>query len=166
MEKKLPLKVIHVTGGMNRRGAETMVMNMYREIDKSKIQFDFISYSDEDGDYEKEIKKFGGRTIHIDSPKRAGFLKYLNSLKTINRNYGPNYAIHSHTLFNSGIPLLCAKIIGIPIRVCHAHSTSSSSKRKKYLSILYQWIMRKTILFSATKLVACGQAAGKYLFGS
>lgn len=34
-------RVLHVTGGMNRGGAEAMIMNIYRGIDKEYMQFDF-----------------------------------------------------------------------------------------------------------------------------
>lgn len=52
-------------GGMNRAGAETMIMNIYRVLDKKKFQFDFLVYSDEQQDYEEEIKDLGGRVIHM-----------------------------------------------------------------------------------------------------
>ena len=56
-----PIRILHVLGGLNRGGAETMVMNLYKNLDRSKIQFDFIIHTDKEKEYEDEIKKLGGR---------------------------------------------------------------------------------------------------------
>ncbi|WP_366161296.1 glycosyltransferase family 1 protein [Bacillus infantis] len=158
-------RVLQITGKMNRGGAETMVMNLYREIDKSVTQFDFISYSEEEGEYDSEIKKMGGRIIFIPSPKKVGIFRFLKNFKKVNEMYGPYHAIHSHNLFNSGILLFCAKIIGIRRRICHAHSTSTSNITGLSYKI-YKLIMRILINFSSTQRLACGVDAGKYLYGS
>ena len=49
-------RVLQVIGGMNRAGAETMLMNIYRTIDHTQIQFDFVVYREERQDYEAEIE--------------------------------------------------------------------------------------------------------------
>lgn len=49
---------------MDRAGAETMLMNIYRHVDRSKVQFDFMVFTDEEGDYDQEIKSLGGKIIH------------------------------------------------------------------------------------------------------
>ena len=49
------LRVLQVIGKMDRAGAESLLMNLYRYIDKSKVQFDFLVFSYEEGDYDKEI---------------------------------------------------------------------------------------------------------------
>ena len=61
------IRIIHVLGGLDRGGAETMVMNLYRTIDRELIQFDFIKHTEKIGIYEDEIKKLGGK-----------FIQYLN----------------------------------------------------------------------------------------
>ena len=61
------VRVLQVMGGMNRRGAETFIMNIYRKIDRTKVQFDFLVYTDDKQDYEDEIVRLGGRVIHITS---------------------------------------------------------------------------------------------------
>ncbi|MGW8262394.1 glycosyltransferase family 1 protein, partial [Bacillus sp. LR--39] len=48
-------RVLHVLSGMNRGGAETMVMNLYRKMDKSKVQFDFLTYRNDPCAYDEEI---------------------------------------------------------------------------------------------------------------
>ncbi|MCY9392926.1 glycosyltransferase family 1 protein, partial [Bacillus haynesii] len=56
-----PKRVLHIVSGMNRGGAETMIMNIYRHTDRRHIQFDFISHREETCDYDPEIITRGGR---------------------------------------------------------------------------------------------------------
>ena len=44
------LRVLQVIGKMDRAGAETMLINIYRHVDRSKVQFDFMVFTDEEGD--------------------------------------------------------------------------------------------------------------------
>ena len=55
------LRVLHSVSNMARAGIETMLMNYYREIDRSQIQFDFLANKPAPGEYEEEIRSMGGR---------------------------------------------------------------------------------------------------------
>lgn len=55
-----PIRVLHVIGSMNRGGAETMIMNLYRHIDRNKVQFDFVENSSEPAAFDEEIIRLGG----------------------------------------------------------------------------------------------------------
>ncbi len=151
-------RVLHVVGAMNRAGTETMLMNIYRNIDREKIQFDFISYSQQDAHYDYEIKALGGRVIKLS--KSQSIKQLVDAIK----KYGPYDAIHSHTLFHCGIANLAGKIAGIKTRIAHAHTTldrSDSLARKLYIKT-----MRTVITASSTHLLACSQQAGHYLYGN
>lgn len=150
-------RVLHVVGSMNRAGTETMLMNIYRNIDREKIQFDFISYDQEEAHYDKEIKSLGGKIIKLSSTTSVKEL--VNAIK----ENGPYNVVHAHTLFNSGIAMLAAKKCGIKTRIAHAHTTldnSSSMVRKIYINS-----MRYLINKYSTQTLACSKEAGKYLFG-
>ena len=64
MENK-PIRVLQVFAGLGRGGAETMIMNYYRRIDRNKVQFDFVVRSKERLDYEDEIESLGGEIYHV-----------------------------------------------------------------------------------------------------
>ena len=66
-----PIRVLHVIRLMNHGGVESMLMNLYRNIDRSKMQFDFIIDHTVDMDFEEEIKRLGGK-IYI-MPTFKGF---------------------------------------------------------------------------------------------
>ncbi|MBO0958854.1 glycosyltransferase family 1 protein [Neobacillus sp. MM2021_6] len=148
---------------MERGGAETLIMNIYRNLDRSKIQFDFISHSNKQGDYEKEILELGGRIFKIPSLGQLGPFAYLKELVKI-MSANSFIAVHSHTDFQGGFPALAAKISGVKKRICHSHSTNWN-KGNRYSE---KWILRvlQTIIkFSATHYCSCSNEAAEFLFG-
>jgi glycosyltransferase involved in cell wall biosynthesis len=156
-------RILQVVGGMNVGGTETMLMNVYRNINRDEVQFDFISYYTDDGYFDKEIKKLGGRVIKIPSPSTVGAIKALGDLCKVVKKYGPYDAIHCHTLFNCGLAVLAGYISRVKIRISHSHTTCDveSSVIKK----IYIGIMKRLIKVFSTHLLACSKNAAIYLFG-
>lgn len=156
-----PQRIVHIVGKMDRAGAETMLMNLYRNIDRTQIQFDFITFTDREGDYDAEITKMGGKIVPIlaNNPIQ----RMLKLQKFLKRH--PEYAIvHAHTLLSNAFHLLAAKGAGVKHRISHSHNTSNgqSSVVKKLYEKWALIINRKL----ATQKIACGRLAAEYLFGS
>jgi len=105
-----PLRVLQVVSNMNSGGIENMLMNLYREIDRTKVQFDFLLHTQEKCVFEDEILELGGRILRI-SPLRLHSIKnYLEEVDQIFRNN--NYLIvHSHISVWSYFVLRVAKKI-------------------------------------------------------
>ncbi|WP_195595706.1 glycosyltransferase [Coprobacter fastidiosus] len=158
-------KVLQVTAGMNRAGAETMIMNIYRHIDRSKIQFDFIVYSDEKQDYEDEITQLGGSVIHIPINRGAAMVKSIAAIRKILKTNGPYCAIHAATLFNCAYAMLASLFIPNLVRIAHSHNTRNTLNNNLLWKI-YESLSRLIITLIGQKLIACGEEAGKYLFGN
>ena len=157
MNKQSPIRILHVVGAMNRAGTETMLMNIYRNLDRSKIQFDFISYSNKEADYDNEIKKMGGRIFRLSKTSS------IKQIYKIIKDKGPYTAVHSHTLFHCGIANTAALLAGVKVRIAHAHTTQDNSDR--IIRRAYIFFMKKLIKLTSTNLLACSREAGKYLFG-
>lgn len=155
------IRVLHIIGKMDRAGAETMLMNLYRNIDRSEIQFDFVTFTDEVGDYDAEITKLGGKIIPIlASNPIERMLKLQNFLKQ-----NPEYKIvHAHMLLSNAFHLLAAKGAGVKNRISHAHSTSNGqfNMAKK---IYEKWALITNNKL-ATQKIACSELAAQYLFGT
>lgn len=162
LEKKI--KVLHVVGGMTAGGLETLIMNLYRNIDRSKVQFDFAVQTNEKCFYDDEIIQKGGRIISHPKPS-DNLINYKKALKETINTYGPYDAIHSHVLFFSGAVLKIANQEKIPIRIAHSH-TSNSNNDKSILRKIYKKIMRKNIIKNATHLLGCSNEANNFLFGN
>nr|WGD71785.1 glycosyltransferase [Bacillus subtilis] len=117
-------RVLHVLSGMNRGGAETMVMNLYRKMDKSKVQFDFLTYRNDPCAYDEEILSLGGRLFYVPSIGQSNPLTFVRNVRNAIKENGPFSAVHAHTDFQTGFIALAARLAGVPVRVCHSHNTS------------------------------------------
>lgn len=155
-------KVLHVVGAMNMGGTETMLMNLYRRLYKD-IQFDFVSYSNNEGYYDNEIKELGGRVIRLELPQKTGGIKTIKNLISVIKKFGPYEAIHAHTLFNCGIAVIAGYICGIKVRISHAHTTAQNSSN--IIKKVYICLMQIIIKVFSTDYLACSIKSGRYLFG-
>lgn len=155
----MPIRVLHIVTYMGRGGLETMIMNYYRHIDRSKIQFDFLVHRDFEADYDQEILDLGGKIHHI-SKLIPWSQSYKNKLKKFFKEHPEYQIVHVHQDCLSSVALQCAKECGIPVRIAHSHS-SSAVKNLKYLIKLHYM---KKISKYATKLFACGKQAGDWMF--
>ena len=140
-------------------GVESVVMNYYRNIDKSKVQFHFICDEDSTDIPYDEIEKLGGKVIVV--PPYQKLFKYQKELYKIFKEN--NYKIvHSHINALSVFPLRVAKKAGVPIRIAHSHSTSNKKEWKKNI---VKNILRPFSKVYANKFFACTKHAGEWLFG-
>lgn len=154
------VRVLHIVGRMDRAGAETMVMNLYREIDRSRFQFDFVYFTADRCDYDNEIEALGGRIHRISA---AGPVDRFIALYRLLRSGGWK-TVHSHTLFSSGLHLMSARLANVPHRVVHSHNTQDVNSGRLVGRRIYQRVARRLVGWAATQFVACGVAAAEYLF--
>lgn len=156
-------RVLHIVGAMNIGGTETMLMNVYRNINRNKVEFHFLEYDTEESYYDKEIEELGGKIIRLNSPSKIGFFKSINVLKnTINEN-GPYDVVHAHTLFNCGIVMAAARLAGVKVRISHAHTNQETNFR--FMRKLYYTSMSFLINKNSTKFLGASKIAGNFLFG-
>ncbi|QHI27675.1 glycosyltransferase [Acinetobacter haemolyticus] len=146
---------------MDRAGAETMLMNLYRNIDRTQVQFDFITFTTEIGDYDNEILALGGKIFPIianNSIERM--FKLTNFLK----QHSEYKIVHAHMLLNNAFHLLAAKKVGIQHRISHSHNTSNG--KSGIIANLYEKFAIYLNKRLSTKKIACGKEAAEYLFNT
>lgn len=157
----MPIRILHIVTYMGRGGLETMLMNYYRSIDRTRVQFDFLTHRDFRADYDDEIEALGGKIYRL--PNLNPFSRsYLGAL---DRFFGehPEYRIvHSHLDCMSAIPLKAAKNHCVPVRIAHAHSSRQDRDLKYPLKLFFKRLIPR----QATQLFACGDEAGKWMFGT
>ena len=159
MKKEEPIRVAHIIGKWLGGGVESVVMNYYRHIDRSKIQFDFLCDEDSTNIPYEEIEQLGGRVILI--PPYQKVLKYQKELIRIFKEN--NYKIvHSHINTLSVFPLRAAKKAGVKVRIAHSHSTTNKKEWKKNL---LKQVLRPFSKVYATNYMCCSELAGRWLFG-
>lgn len=159
MENEKIIRVAHIIGKWIGGGVEAVVMNYYRNIDRSKIQFDFFCDEDSTDIPFNEIQALGGKVILI--PPYQNIFKYNKILK-IELEKGEYKIIHSHINALSVFPLRIAKKSGIQIRIAHSHSTTNNIEWKKNI---IKSLLKPFSKIYATDFFACTEHAGKWLFG-
>lgn len=154
-------RVLHIIGKMDRAGAETMLMNLYRNIDRTLIQFDFITFTNDIGDYDAEIKALGGKLIPI---LARNPIERMLKLKSFLQNHPEYQIVHAHMLLSNAFHLLAARHAGVKHRISHSHSTSSG--KSSLTNKLYEKWALITHRQVATYKIGCGELSAKYLFGT
>lgn len=160
MSNNQPIRILQCVNKMDRAGLETMIMNYYRNIDRKKIQFDFLTHRAEDGDYDDEIKKLGGRVYHAPRLVPGNYLKYFKYMKNFFEKHPEYKIIHSHIDTMSYFPLKASKNSNIPIRISHSHTT----KLDKDYKYPIKFITKKLVPSVSNQYYACGIQAGKFLY--
>ena len=157
----MPIRILHIVTYMGRGGLETMLMNYYRAIDRTKVQFDFLTHRDFRADYDDEIEALGGKIFRL--PNLNPFSRsYLGALDRFFQEHPEYRIVHSHLDCMSAIPLKAAKKHGVPVRIAHSHSSRQDRDLKYPLKLLF----KRRISGQATQLFACGKEAGKWMFGT
>lgn len=154
------MRILQVVNDMHRAGLETMLMNYYRHIDRSKIQFDFLTHRPEKSDYDDEILSMGGKMYYAPRLYPQNYPAYFKYMKKFFAEHPEYKIVHSHIDSMSYLPLLAAKKAGVPIRIAHSHNTSIDKDFKYILKQYY----RLRITSVANHYCACGKEAGKFLF--
>lgn len=157
-----PIRVLHVIGIMNRGGAETMIMNLYRHIDRSKVQFDFVENSSEPAVFDEEILSLGGRIFrcpHYNGKNHFTYVKWWNDFFKAHPKEYP--IVHGHLGSTAAIYLSIAKKYGA-YAIAHSHSSGTDHSLHSYLYRTMSYNTRNV----ADYFFACSEAAGKERFGS
>ena len=157
-----PIRILHVISGLGSGGAESLIMNWYRHIDRSLIQFDFLLRSKENI-YEAEIAELGGRVFYTPEYPSKYFHNKKATQKFFKEHIGEFKAIHVH-----GNALLYVNVFkiamryGITKRIFHCHSTHSKHKIFEFV----HKINRCKIKYLATDYFACSEESGKFAFNN
>lgn len=155
------LRILHVVGIMNRGGTETLIMSLFRQMNRKKIQFDFVVHGTDRGEYEEEIVSMGGRIFRAPCYKGINHLAYVKWWKNFFQEHTEYSIIHGHMRSTAAIYL---KIAGKYQRVSIAHSHNTGSRGNcvvRAIKNIYQYPIR----FVADYYLACSMDAGIWLFG-
>lgn len=153
-------RVLHCLASMNRGGAETFIMNVFRAIDREKVKFSFLLNTDH-GAYIDEIKHLGGY-IYIIRPRSEGVIAYCRNLDSFFKKHRNEFdAVHLHTSSLSSLEVLYyAKKNGITNRIIHSHNTV----QRGLVHNIFHWVNKPIIKKLANKYLACSKVAAEWLY--
>lgn len=163
------MKILQVTGTMNRGGAEVMIMDLYKNIDSS-IHFDFlINYRKKngikEGDFDSEISILGGELFHIPTQWEIGPFRYLKEFKKIVAISKPDI-VHIHMNSKSGVIAWAAKKAGIKNVITHSHAEIKFRGRwiSRLISSMEMRFQKFLINKYSDRFWGCSLEANKSLF--
>lgn len=157
---KEPVRVLHNIASLHFGGSQAFVMNIYNNIDRTKVQFDFVVTPEEKKDLYSQVEQLGGR-VYV-CPKYTGknhfaYCRWWNSFFQEHPEY---HVIHGHVRSTAAIYLKIAKKHGL-VTIAHSHSTSNGSG----LSAVVKNVMQLPVRNTADYLFACSDKAGVWLYG-
>ena len=147
------IRVLQIVPAMNAGGMETFIMNVYRTIDREKVQFDFLYHYDMPCFYDEEILRLGGRITKLTVRQDNNLPKYLRQLDEFFAQHPEYKVVHGHY---SGFGMFynpAAKKHGVPVRAGHSHNTNYEKNLVGRLDRLMSWFF----VGGLTHRFACGQ---------
>ena len=156
-----PVRVLQVLGGTSLGGAESRVMDSYRHLDRSRIQFDFCVHSQEEGFFDKEIESLGGHIYRVPRFQVVNWLAYRKAWKDLFREHPGYVAVHGHMTSTASIYLPIAKAAGVPLTIAHARSAGVDPGLKGAMTRF----LRRNLGKKADVCLTCSHLAGEAVFG-
>ena len=155
------IHILQSVSNMDRGGIESMLMNYYRHLDRTRFQFDFLVNKKKPGFFDDEIRALGGRIFQSPGVAPQSYLAYLRSMQQLLTQHPEIKVLHAHNEAMQLFALEGAKKAGLPVRIAHAHNT----RLPKDAKLPIKWFCKQFIPGAATDYWACGRAAGIYYFG-
>ena len=151
-----PIRVLCVFSTLDRGGAESMCMNLYRHIDRSKVQFDFVKHTLKKCAFDDEIQELGGRIYTAPRLNGYNILLYKSWWNNHFANHPEHQIVHGHFFSISAVYFAFAKQAN-RITIGHIHASQSDSKLKT--------ILEKRISKYTDYPIACSEEAGRWIYG-
>ncbi len=162
--KEEPIRILQVLPTLNVCGGiESYAMNYYRHIDKTKVQFDFVTHTDLDCSYKQEILDMGGQVFEFPVFRVRSLPRILDMIDELFANQKPQYqAVHCHMANAACFYFWKAKKYGIKKLILHSHNSAAADV---WTHIVRNYPLLKLGVSLATERVACSGLAGEFLFG-
>lgn len=161
-EAQKPIRVLHVLGTTNLGGAESRIMELYRCIDRSKVQFDFLVHTKEEGHYSKEIRELGGHIYSLPRFKVVNLPEYKKAIRKFFKEHQEFVAVQGHMTSTASIYLPIAKQENPSVvTIAHARSAGVDKGVKGYVTKFLRSSLKKKTDYCFT----CSKEAGIAVFG-
>lgn len=159
--KDVPIRVLQILGQVNNGGVEAVIMNYYRHIDKTKVQFDFVVHKGSNSKYIDEVQRSGAKVYEI-TPYSQNILLFTYEIYKIIKTEGYTL-VHSNMNALSGFPLFVAWLAGVKVRILHNHNTDAKEER---IRTVIKRVLRPFAKLFANQYWACSKFAAEWMYGT
>ena len=154
--------VLHVVGRMDRGGAESRIMDLYRHIDREKVQFIFMQHTSERCAFEEEVESLGGKVYHVPRFNVKNYFAYKKAWKDFFEKHPEIQVVHGHMTSTAAIYLPIAKKAGVKVTIAHARSAGVDPGVKGKLTKF----LRRNLYRKCDCRFTCSEIAGEAVFGN
>lgn len=155
-----PIRILHMIGSLNIGGSQSMIINLHKAIDKTKVQFDYVIDRPDQLHYADIVRQLGGKIFVMPSFKGTNFIEVRRAWSIFFKEHPEYRILHSHIRSYASLYLPIARKAGLKT-IIHSHSTSNG----KGLASIVKRIMQYPLRFQADHFFACSKEAGAWLFG-
>lgn len=160
MQEK-PIRILQIIPSLNQgSGVLQVILNWHKNIDRTKIQFDYLYFIEMPVNCKKEIENLGGKCYKLPYPSFLRPWIFIKAVKDFFKTHKYS-TIHSHVIHLSFFFYPIAKLYGVKNIIHHSHATKWSDK-------LLNGLRNRILFFFArpfiSKKIACSDLAGKFLF--
>lgn len=157
-----PIRVLHVVGDLGVGGIQLFLLNLYKNIDRTKVQFDFVVHMGAKESYDNEITRLGGSIFYVDNNafERRNWFVYLKFWKTFFKKHPEYKIVHGHMRSTIAIYLTAAKMAGC-FTIAHSHNTTNGYEKSAKIKNIVQLPAR----FVADYCMGCSNRANEWMFG-
>ena len=152
------IRIAIVAGVLHSGGKRNLIMEYYRHIDRTRVQFDFICDSNSNGIPKEEIEKLGGR-IYIVPPYRKILPHFRETFKILKENKYQIMHAYDNTL--NLFPMIAGWLAGVKVRISESISKGDKTEKKT----LIKYALRPFSHWFATNYMANSIDCGKWQFG-
>ena len=141
------IRILQIIGSLERGGAETFLINLYKHIDRNKVQFDFAIYHEpSENSYYQEVIEMGGR-VFILPHKSNGMLTNFRAVQKLIRDNDYKMVWRYAGSCFEAIDLLTAKLAGASETVLNSRCSHTDG-----MQVLIHYIMKPFSPIFAKKL--------------
>lgn len=157
----LPIKVLHIVANLRHGGVQSWVLELIRKGSECGVSMDVLTYANQKWPLQPQVEQAGGRVYGLADHRNP--LSLFRAMSGLHRDTKYD-AVHAHEMYNNGLSLSIARVIGVPVRISHAHNSDQAVKPTG-LRRAYNGAMQETISVNATRLLAVSNGAGIKLYG-
>lgn len=155
------IRILQIVPSLNiGSGITKVVLSWHKNIDRTKVQFDYLYFIETDINCKNEIDIIGGKYYKLPYPSFLRPLMFIKAVKNFFKSHKYN-TIHSHVLHLSFFFYPIAKFYKVKNIIQHSHATKWSDKFLNGLRNRFLFFFARPFI---TKKLACSNSAGKFLF--
>lgn len=156
-----PMVVLHVVGRLDIGGAESRIMDLYRNIDREKVQFHFMQHTKDRCAFEEEVERLGGKVYHVPRFNVKNYFSYKKAWEEFFKSHPEIKVVQGHMTSTAAIYLPIAKKAGVEVTIAHARSAGVDPGMKGKITRF----LRRNLYEKCDYRFTCSEMAGEAVFG-